>query len=776
MTVTANDTVERYDVNGTGPYAFSFRIFSESDLTVSVIEDATGDAVQLTLDTQYSVAGVDDEEGGTVTLTSATATQYASGYTLDIRSNVPRTQPTSITNQGPFSSLAIETALDRLNRQIQDLYRLNSLSLKVPDTENFPTTTFPSIADREGTFWTFDGSGNLETATPIDEPLTASLIQSTLSGTPTTLSIYPRTAAEIAALVTPTDYAYAPGDVRRYGFNGDNGVTTNNTAFQNAITANAGFVPVRVPNMGGYAKLTSRITAPANTTIILEDGAELRWTATAATGTALLGAATRPGIEVQGNNFRIEGRGILKGPSVATYVDNECGIFGKGTSSASRSEGFYIGPGIELTQWGSYGVVLQFWNWINVSGLRSYGNGGYGACFFSCNHGRALGVLVGDIGPGPSSEPIGFCLTHDSTDYDVDAEVLAGRQRTATNPFCQDWEVSGTAYDVPLWHGFNAHGCFDTNWHDIKTYNCKYGAQIAGSSGDAIGYAGENNFLDRIFCTTKRRDGSATTISVLDGTGILLNGGETVRHRNVHLSNFVVEGYGDTTGAGNSVLAIQVTGSITNGSIRNWKGKGIRNYYSDLQIDTITFGAVADATNSVCVHNDFGAGLPASNVDVKNVRILLEGGTAPAEGLRIHASNTNRVVLAGNDFSAATTPYAGVDGTLTKGLSDFVPQITVTGTPTSVSLAAAAGAPRVRLYFNVSGNSTVADFTNFTVGQVAECYFPIAAATAVTTIDRTNGFLAGGANFVSTQYDTLVLEFVNTTGVKFVERSRSANS
>lgn len=47
--------------------------------------------------------------------------------------------------------------------------------------------------------------------------------------------IFPRTAAEIAAGVMPTNYLYAPGDVRRYGAVGD-GVTDDRAAIQTAIT------------------------------------------------------------------------------------------------------------------------------------------------------------------------------------------------------------------------------------------------------------------------------------------------------------------------------------------------------------------------------------------------------------------------------------------------------------------------------------------------------------------------------------------------------------
>ena len=45
-----------------------------------------------------------------------------------------------------------------------------------------------------------------------------------------------RTALEISAGVTPTNYAYLPGDARRYGVTAD-GTTDDTTALQNAIDA-----------------------------------------------------------------------------------------------------------------------------------------------------------------------------------------------------------------------------------------------------------------------------------------------------------------------------------------------------------------------------------------------------------------------------------------------------------------------------------------------------------------------------------------------------------
>jgi hypothetical protein len=68
-----------------------------------------------------------------------------------------------------------------------------------------------------------------------------------------------------------------------------------------------------------------------------------------------------------------------------------------------------------------------------------------------------------------------------------------------------------------------------------------------------------------------------------------------------------------------------------------------------------------------------------------------------------------------------------------------------------------------------SSATTITNFTGGVEGQVIYLYF----ADANTTINRNNAYLAGGANFVSTSTDTLVLLY---TGGSWFEISRSNNS
>lgn len=229
MTVETNDTVERYTISGTGPYAFSFRIFDEDDLTVTAIS-AAGAPVSLTITTHYTVAGVDDEDGGSVTLVAGAATTY-SGYTLDIRSNTPDTQPTSIRNQGAFLPEIHEDALDRLSRQIQDLSRKVRASLRYPDDE-ITDGVAPAVASRKGRYLFSNAvTGALEWVTSI---ATTALNQALFNQYQADSDPYKRTAAEIAASVTPTDYSYLPLNVRRYGASPSASASANTIAINNA--------------------------------------------------------------------------------------------------------------------------------------------------------------------------------------------------------------------------------------------------------------------------------------------------------------------------------------------------------------------------------------------------------------------------------------------------------------------------------------------------------------------------------------------------------------
>lgn len=223
MTTTVSDTIDRQVISGVGPYAYSFRIFSESELTVRV-DTGDLDPVLLTLTTHYSIDGVDDEDGGTITLVADVASLYA-GDTIDIRSNTVEYQPTSIRNQGRFLPEVHEIAFDRLSRQIQDLRRQVNQKFGYPDS-----TSLSAAMDLRSTWadkWVYVNSdGEIEPAAAISpQALTQTIIGQLLN---------PATAEESAVPVTIVDASLEPGHIDRYGGDGT-GVLDSTAALQAAF-------------------------------------------------------------------------------------------------------------------------------------------------------------------------------------------------------------------------------------------------------------------------------------------------------------------------------------------------------------------------------------------------------------------------------------------------------------------------------------------------------------------------------------------------------------
>lgn len=245
MTTETNDTVERYTISGTGPYVYSFRVFSESELTIHV-DTGDLDPVSLTLTTHYTVSGVNDEDGGTITLTAATASEYA-GDTLDIRSNTAEYQPTSIRNQGRFLPEIHEDALDRLNRQIQDISRRVDRKFGYPDNTQLDGSM--SLRSSWANKWVYvNAGGEFEPATAINpQALSQSIIGELL---------YPQTEAESDGTVV-ADW-YEPGNILRYGAVDGQDSTA---AIAAAIAQmNAGGADVYIPTGTWLSSTSHRIT------------------------------------------------------------------------------------------------------------------------------------------------------------------------------------------------------------------------------------------------------------------------------------------------------------------------------------------------------------------------------------------------------------------------------------------------------------------------------------------------------------------------------------
>lgn len=573
--------------------------------------------------------------------------------------------------------------------------------------------------------------------------------------------IYPINATEQGAGLTDADLvlSYYYGDVRRYKVVGD-GATDNTVNIQKALNGNAGAFPVIFPKGVSYYRLISRVTAPANTHIILQDGPELRWTATTATGSPFLGGATRPGIEAIGNNFLLEGMGTLRGPTVGAYVANEIGIWMTGTTALIKKNKFTVRGAIEILNWGSYGINLQFVDDISIEGDQTHVHDvGYcGIIMNSCNHGRVSKIQIGNVTPGTSGNAYGFSLSSDATNYNLDPN--AGTKQ-AVNPFCWDWVVEGcTVYDIPLWTGLDAHGCYETHFVDNNIFNCGIGINQSSQSGAGFQYAGWDNSVVGNVVDMRRRDGTATTTTT-QKAGIIVNGGSIVRNLRPTVARNKVYGAGVAPSTWNSIEATLTQDAIiVDNQIESWTGFGIYSTGGSGVIANNTFGAVTATPSTECIRLD--ATLSGAWT-VTNNRHRPFTGTAAPVGLTISAT-APRCIVAENDFDYATLPYAGSTVLLTCGPSVPIPRMQVTGTPVTIDVATLLASDRVWLEI-IANVTTVTDLVNAKVGT----RYILHNTTANNfTFDRTNAALPGGVNAVLGQHDTIELLCVALAGIKFV--------
>lgn len=126
----------------TSQFSFTFKITSASELVVYK-RDSDGNESQLVLDTDYTASGLNDDDGGTITLTAGALT---SGHKIAIFRKKAITQLTDLVNQGSFYPEVHESALDKLTMIAQQIQAELDRAIKIPHTFN-PTAVTTSVPD-----------------------------------------------------------------------------------------------------------------------------------------------------------------------------------------------------------------------------------------------------------------------------------------------------------------------------------------------------------------------------------------------------------------------------------------------------------------------------------------------------------------------------------------------------------------------------------------------------------------------------------------------------
>lgn len=221
-------TYVQYPGNGvTTQFAFDNKVFEASDLLCTLINLATG---ATTPAGAFTVTNVDVDTGCSVVM----ASPPPAGYNLDIRTNTPELQQSSIKNQGAYYPELIEESLDSIVRQMQDLTRKTlTFGIHGPDNESIPWPALPAPPQRVGLGLGFDGTGQLSLITLLAQALTQSVFNTFLLQSP---PLAP-TAAETAAGAVVVNGQYPPGCILRYGTNVVPGLAAGATDMSTALNA-----------------------------------------------------------------------------------------------------------------------------------------------------------------------------------------------------------------------------------------------------------------------------------------------------------------------------------------------------------------------------------------------------------------------------------------------------------------------------------------------------------------------------------------------------------
>ena len=179
MTVSSSTSSVSYSGNGaTTGFSYTFKIFADSDLVVSLKNNTTGVSTTQTLTTDYTVSGAGSASGGNVTFVTAPP----SGNTVIIRRVLPYTQETDYTENDPFPAASHEDALDKLTMLAQQNRDEDAIKLPDGDVTSGINNVVPNVVDRANTLLGFDATGNVIVEPFTSSSLTTSITQQSLTG------------------------------------------------------------------------------------------------------------------------------------------------------------------------------------------------------------------------------------------------------------------------------------------------------------------------------------------------------------------------------------------------------------------------------------------------------------------------------------------------------------------------------------------------------------------------------------------------------------------
>lgn len=598
------------------------------------------------------------------------------------------------------------------------------------------------------------------------------------------LGYYGITSAESSAGVTPTNYAYQPGDVRRYGtITGSGGADTSIVQAAINQSMKTGGSPWVVP----YG-VTVSVQTSGSTSTPVGDALTITSSCVGVINGTILGNNNCNIINCSGSNVTITGSGLIKG--YGTYFAT-----GSLNGACFKNTGSHCTFAVDVASPPQYGVYYE--SSTSVGGFIGPLSitGGIGSYVNNQNYGIEIegpwnGLIIDDISVYP-----------DGTGGVVVQGVAGGYD-------------GGNATSVTV-SNINVNGCWDHGMYFFCT-NSSISNVTGTNCGAGLRVVGIDNTLSNFnsFDSTggiDLEDSAGTTL-----TGFQISGCHGIA-LSVELLDTVVDGQMSQQSITNGVISFNSSDTTTRCGVRvlcDFGGTNTNQW--DLILSNIqVINATQSATQEGAIRLEVPSGKTLSRVRVQNcivdtcgyVGIEVAGGgtlldshidnnTIRNPGSASGASGSSTSAI--NVNSGSTMQYGSVnfnDAIDDRGGSaKMATAYTVSGTQTFVAFngnsargytsafgtflqasdyTAGSTTPSVQnrnsLDISNSVSTTITNFLNAQEGQVLALTFE----DGNTTITRANAVLSGGTNFTSAQYNTLTLI---KRGSTWYELCRSSNS
>ena len=160
MTISTTIVKNSYSGDGsTASFSYTFKVLAESDLTV-IIRSALGTETTKTLTTHYTITGVGDAAGGSITFTAGNIPSATE--TVVLLRDTTQTQAIDYVANDPFPAESHEEGLDRSVILSQEIQEEVDRSIKLSRTNTMTNTQFTvGPTDRANKVLSFDSSGEL---------------------------------------------------------------------------------------------------------------------------------------------------------------------------------------------------------------------------------------------------------------------------------------------------------------------------------------------------------------------------------------------------------------------------------------------------------------------------------------------------------------------------------------------------------------------------------------------------------------------------------------